>query len=285
MKELAWINGAVTDLNAACVSLEDRGFLFGDGVYEVARIYRGVPFYLDEHLRRLQKSAAAIMLSLPFAPGALAKIALDLIRQSGCAEGWIYLQLTRGAASRSLAIPAGLSPTLVIFVRGIPPGISDNQQNGVPCITLPDERWLHCNIKAVALLASVLSKEKARLEGAYDAVLYRDGGIVTEASASNVFAVIDGVVRTHPLSNLILPGITREVVLDILIKEKISFAERAFTLGELKAASEVFLTASVAEVVPVVAVDGKAVGAGLPGDLTRRMQEQFRARVVDYCRE
>lgn len=283
MQELAWINGAVMPLEQASVPLEDRGFIFGDGVYEVARIYGGVPFCLEEHLRRLERSAAAVMIPLPADRAGLAKIVRELLAASGCTEGWVYLQLTRGRAPRTLAIPAGLAPTLALFVRKKHPDWPEGLREGVRCITLPDERWLHCEIKAVSLMGSVLSKETARRRGAYDAILYREGGIVTEASAANVFAQVDGVIRTHPLSNLILPGVTRGVVLDLLRKERLPVEEKAITLAELKRAEEIWLTSSTVELLPVVALDGEPVGSGQPGDLARRVIGLYRAEVERCC--
>jgi D-alanine transaminase len=275
MRELAWVNGRIGELERACVSLEDRGFLFGDGVYDVARIYGGVPFRLAEHLQRLENSASKILLVLPLSRAEIDRAARKLIRTSGCREGWLYIQLTRGAAPRNHFIPAGIAPTLVMFVRALPAGLPELAA-GISCITLPDERWLHCDIKSVNLLPAVLAKEKARRAGVHDAILYRQGGVVTEATTANVFAVVDGVVRTPPLSNLILPGITRADVLQILARENIAAAEKSLSLAELKRAPEIWLSSSVAEIVPVVALDGEAVGSGTPGALAQLVARQYR---------
>ncbi|MEW5784622.1 MAG: D-amino-acid transaminase [Bacillota bacterium] len=286
MRELAWINGKTMALADACIPLEDRGFFFGDGIYEVCRIYEAKPFYLQEHLQRLQDSAAEILLALPFSSAELANIALDLIREADCREGWLYLQVTRGTAPRTHAFPpAHVKPTLVLFVRPITPDRVGDTAGGAACITIPDTRWLHCNVKTINLLPNLLAKEKAKQAGAYDAIFYRPGGVISEASASNIFALIDGTVRTHPLSNLILPGITRRVVLKIMERLSLDYDERAFTVDELKVATEVWLTASVSEIVPVTSVDGKPVGDGAPGELVKRLIEEYGKVVRQYCRD
>ena len=276
MGELAWINGKIEDLTGACVPLEDRGFLFGDGIYEALRIYAGVPFALEEHLQRLERSAAAIMLEIPYTSGVLASHIREFIAQSGCRDGYIYIQLTRGAAPRNHNFPAGAGPNLVMFIRGLAPGHDDHAFRGEPCITLPDERWLRCDIKSINLLPNVIARETAARAGAFEAILHRPDGAVTEGSRSNVFALIDGTVRTHPHSNLILPGITRGFVIEILRQAGVPLEEKAFTLAELRGASEIWLSSSVAEVTPVTALDGVPVGPGLPGKTALLVVEAYR---------
>lgn len=282
MQELAWVNGRTVPLREAVVPLEDRGFLFGDAVYEVARVYGGVPFCLEEHLQRLEGSAAAIMITLPYERQNIGKIALNLIRKSNCRDGWLYIQLTRGAAPRSKGIPPGITPTLVMFVRPLPPGLDEHTASGISCITLPDDRWHHCEIKSINQLPNILAREKARVAGAYEAILYRDGEIVTEATSSNVFALVGGSAVTPVLSNHNLAGITRMVVLNLLAEENIPVCEHNVTLDDLKKADEIWLSSTIIEILPVVTLDGKAVGSGLPGATTRRLVRRYREKATGF---
>lgn len=283
MRELAWINGLTTELSEARVSLEDRGFFFGDGVYETLRIYSGKPFCLDAHLQRLERSAAAIMLKLPHSREELEAIVLQLIGDSGSEEAYLYLQLTRGAAPRNHLFPEGVKPTLALYVRAFPPGFGAVSNCGAPCITHPDERWLHCNIKTINLLPNVLAKEKARQAGAYEAILYRPGGVVTEGSSTNVFVVSEGVIYTHPESDLILSGITRQVILGLLSEAGFPYREEAVSLEQLCTSAEVWVSSSVAEIVPVITLDGKPIGDGKPGPITRQVLCEYRAAVEQSC--
>ncbi len=283
MRELAWINGSTTELSEARVSLEDRGFFFGDGVYETLRIYHGKPFYLRPHLQRLERSAEAILLKLPYTLEELEAIMLQLIEDSGSKEAYLYLQLTRGSAPRNHLFPEGVKPTLALYVRAFPPRFGTVSKTGAPCITLPDERWLHCNIKTINLLPNVLAKEKARQAGAYEAILYRPGGVVTEGSSTNVFAVRGGAVYTHPESDLILSGITRQVILGLLSEAGIHCREEAVSLEQLCDAAEVWVSSSVAEIVPVNSLDGKPVGEGKPGPITQQVMREYRVAVQRCC--
>lgn len=279
MKELAWVNGKTVPLSEAVVPLEDRGFLLGDAVYEVVRIYGSAPFCLEEHLERLGESAAAIMIGLPFERQEIGKIALGLIRDSGCVSGWLYIQLSRGVAPRSKMIPEGITPTLVMYVRSLPADHDRIVDKGINCITLPDERWHRCEIKTVNQLPNVLASEKARLAGASEAIFYRDGGVVAEATSANVFALSGSLVVTPQLSNINLAGVTRKIVIELLAEENIPLREGILTLAELKKADEIWLTSTIVEVLPVVTLDGKAVGPGVPGEFTRRLLTRFRERV------
>ncbi|HSW35379.1 MAG TPA: D-amino-acid transaminase [Candidatus Limnocylindrales bacterium] len=280
MQNLAWIDGKVCDLAEARVPLEDRGYFFGDGVYEVIKIYNGVPFYLAAHLERLHRSAAAISIDLPYSSNDIEKIVKELIKKSGRTEGYIYMQLTRGHAERDHLFPDNASPSLIIFIRGLPTAAAPGS---VSCIILPDERWLNCHIKTVNLLPNVLARQKAAEAGAAEAILYRPEGIVTEGSRSNVFAVIEGNVRTHPESNLILSGITRRIVLDILAELEIPCFEEAFTLNELKKATEVWIASSMAEVKPVILIDGAPVNGSALGTIYQRLAEEFQKKIEAFC--
>jgi len=283
MRNLAWINGSVCNLSEASISLEDRGYLLGDGVYEIIRVYNKTPFYLSAHLERIKRSAREIRLPLPYSPVEIEAVITDLLKQSGCIEGYIYIQLTRGPAPRDHLFPVEPKPSMVFYVREMAsPGGADAVKPG-KCITLPDERWLNCYIKSTNLLPNVLARQKAAEAGAVEAILYRAGGIVTEATRSNVFAVIGDKVRTHPESKLILSGITRRIALDILEELDVPSAEEAFTIEDLSSASEVFLTSTTMEIKPVCAVDEKPVGNNKTGPVGRSVIKAFWDKIAEHC--
>lgn len=283
MESLAWIDGITCNIKEAKVSLEDRGYLLGDGVYEVTRIYKSKPFYLDAHLERLQKSASAIRIVIPYTITEIIKAVSDLIEKSGCVNGYIYMQVTRGSAQRDHLFPADTIPGMTMYVRElyVLPPLEDIKP--AKCITLPDERWFNCHIKTVNLLPNLLARQKAAEAGALEAILYRPGGLVTEGTRSNVFAVIDGKVRTQPESNLILSGITRGIVLRLISELAITLDQKAFTLKELTKATEVWITSTTMEVKPVGAVDGKPVSEPVPGQICRRLMEAFRKEIETNC--
>jgi len=281
----AWINGSFMDLAEAKISIEDRGFLLGDGVYEVIRVYNGRPFYLDAHLLRFEKSASAIRIDLPCDTGQISETVSTLVEKSGWLDGYIYMQLTRGSAKRDHLFPPSVRPALVMYGRELDPVPAIDAVEPREAITLPDERWLNCNIKSTNLLPNLLARQQAAEAGAVEAIFFRPEGIVTEGTRSNVFAVIDGTVRTHPATNLILPGITREIVLDILQELAVPVSETAFGLQELKAAEEVWLTSTTMEVNPLKSVDGAQPAAPAPGPVCRLVMEKFRGRIADKCFE
>lgn len=280
MKNLAWINGEVCDLHEANVSVEDRGFLFGDGIYEVIKIYNGKPFYLEPHLKRLQRSASAINIEIPYSNEELNEHIAGLINQSECDHGYIYMQVTRGCAPRGHLFPGGIRPTVLIYVRAFESVPSRELTEPADCITLPDERWMNCYIKSVNLLPNVLAFQKAHEAGASEAILYRPDGTVTEGTRTNIFALIDGVVRTHPETRYILPGITRGIVLDILKQISVPVSEEAFKVSELQEASEVWTASTGLEIVPVKTIDGKPLKEISPGPVCKRLAGEF-WQVVD----
>lgn len=275
MKRLAWINGAVCDLAEAVVPLEDRGYLFGDGVYEVIKIYNGKPFYLRPHLDRLQKSASGIAMEIPYPMEKIEQEIASLIENSACKGGYLYMQVTRGSAKRDHLLPGGTRPSMVMYVREYNSPATIEEIKPLNCITLPDERWLNCYIKSINLLPNVMARHKAADAGAQEAIFYRSGGTVTEGTRTNTFAVIDGVVRTHPESKLILSGITRMIALDLLDKLNIPVSEEAFNLEDLGKASEVWTTSTGMEIVPVVTIDKRAVSESVPGPICRSLIEEF----------
>jgi len=274
MPDIGFVNGRFMPLEEATVSVEDRGFQFGDGVYEVVRTYRGQPFQLDAHLARLERSAKAIELSLLWNIQQWATHARDGIKRSGYAESKVYLQLTRGTAPRDHVFPASVKPTAVMTVREMRPVEPALQASGIAVMTMDDWRWGRCDIKSVNLLPNVMARQKAKQAGAFEALFIRNGQ-VTEGAVSNVMIVKAGRVLTAPEGEQILSGVTRTIMLELIRKEGLPAEERFVTLDELLHADEVFLTGTTVEVLPVIRVDGRQVGSGRPGPVTQKLQAVF----------
>jgi len=282
MPDIGFVNGRFTPLAEATVSIEDRGFQFGDGIYEVIRTYHGQPFQLDAHLARLERSAKAIELPLPWGLQQWATYIHDGIKRSGYPESKVYLQLTRGSAPRDHLFPASVKPTAVMTVREIKPVDPALQAAGVAVMTMDDWRWGRCDIKSVNLLPNVMARQKAKQAGAFEALFIRNGQ-VTEGAVSNVMVVTAGRVLTAPEGERILSGVTRTLVLELAKKEGLSVEERFVTQDELLRADEIFLTSTTIEVLPVIRVDGKTIGpggSGKPGPVTQKLQAAFRRFTV-----
>ncbi len=275
MPEIAYVNGEFLPLDRAMIHVEDRGFQFGDAVYEVVRTYAGKPFATEEHLARLFRSLDAIELRHRFAPGELKTLIAEAVQRAGFSEAVVYIQITRGHAPRHRGFPSDAVPTLVMTVRELVPLSRDVRENGLTVITLPDNRWARCDIKSVALLANILAYHAAKDAGAHDAIFVDADGAVTEATAGNVFVLGAGQLRTPPKSPKILAGVTREKILQAAGAIGLGVAEERLAKADLLKAEEVFLTSTTAEVVPVVSVDGKPVGTGRPGPVAQRIYEQF----------
>jgi D-alanine transaminase len=278
VSDLVYLDGEIVPRNRATISIDDRGFLFGDAVYEVIRVVRGRFIEPARHLRRLARSLREVGLPAPALD--LLGVATDLIRRNdlGGREATVYAQVSRGAAPRQHAFPpSGTPPTVLVTAMPFTPR-TDLIASGVAVITLPDVRWSRCDIKSVNLLPNVLAAQRAAEAGAFEAILVRDG-VVTEATRSNVLAVVGGVVRTHPTGPLILPGVTREVVLELASGAGIPVREEELGADELFAAEEVLLTGTTADVTPVVTVDGRAVGEGGPGPVGRRLGALLAERI------
>jgi D-alanine transaminase len=266
----------------ANIDIEDRAYQFGDGIYEVIRVYRGKPFYLNEHLERFQKSAAAIRLPLPYSVETLSQKLLELTHENQLEEGNLYLQLSRGTAPRSHAFPADAKPLIIAYPQPDSRPIAD-LQNGVTAVTDEDIRWLRCDIKSLNLLGAVLAKQKAVDHGAKEAILVRNG-MVTEGSSTNNFIVKGQTLWTHPANHFILHGITRKITLQLAEVLGISAKLEPFGKSQLTEADEVFMTSTTMEVCPIVQIDGKAVGDGKPGPITRRLQEAFEKEIDRVCK-
>lgn len=273
------LNGQYLAARDASISPLDRGFLFGDGVYEVVRAFDGKLLEADRHWTRLARSLRETRIVAPALadPDAVSAIALRLLGENGLTKGHalVYLQVTRGAASPRTHHfpPAGTAPTIYASAAAFTP-YDVQQRSGVSIILAPDERWGRCDIKSVNLLPNAMAKQLAVEAGAWETVFVR-GGVVTEGTSSNLFAVIGGALRTHPLSNAILGGVTRDVVLSIAREAGIEVVETAFSVAELENAEEAFLTSTTNDVMPVVRVDGAVVGAGRPGAVAGRIGREI----------
>lgn len=274
MQDVAFVNGTFMPLAEARVSIEDRGFQFGDGVYEVIRTYKGRPFALDAHLARLERSAAALELVQPYSRSEWTNHILAGIGRAAYPEAKIYLQVTRGVAPREHTYPAEVASTVVMTVRELHSLSRSVQASGVEAMTTEDIRWGRCDIKSVNLLANVLARQQAKQAKVFEAILVKEG-IVTEGAVSNVMVVRGGMVVTAPEGSRILSGVTRAVVLDLARKEGLPVQERFITQAELYSADEVFLTGTTVEVLAVVRVDGKVIKDGLPGPITQRLAAGF----------
>lgn len=279
MPAIGFVNGTFMPLEQATVSVEDRGYQFGDGVYEVIRTYRGAPFQVEAHFARLARSARAIELSMPYSNREWNELVAEGLKRAGFAESKVYIQLTRGVAPRDHAFPAESRPTVVMTVRELQPLAQAVCDAGVAAITLDDIRWGRCDIKSVNLLANVLARQRAKEAGVFEAIFVLDG-VVTEGSVSNVLVVRHGTLATAPEGARILSGVTRSLVLDLARKERLPVEERAVSLEELRHADEVFLCGTTVEVLPVVRIDGRVVGTGKPGPLTGRLGERFKQAVT-----
>ena len=278
MSEAAFINGRFLPLAQALVSIEDRGFQFGDGVYEVIRTYRGRPFELQAHLARLNRSAEALGLCQPYAFEQWRDYISEGLRLAAFPEAKIYIQVTRGAAPRDHAYVPNLEPTVVMTVRELHPMPINVHTAGVEAITVNDIRWGRCDIKSINLLANVLARQQAKLSGVFEAIMVRDGE-VTEGSVSNVVIVDNGALVTAPEGPRILSGVTREVVLALAKRQGLDIQERYPSQAQLYAASEVFLTGTTVEVLPVVRIDGRSIGGGEPGPVTRSLAKRFLEKI------
>jgi D-alanine transaminase len=275
---LVWLNGEFTDFASAKVSVEDRGFQFGDGVYEVVRVYEGRPFALEPHLLRLRQSLNGIELDLAMSDQELAAVARELIGRSGLREAELYIQVTRGAARRYHLFPADVPPTVVMTirqVRAIPP---QYREHGVVVKTFPDERWGRCDIKSINLLPNILAKQRAYRAGAFEAIFVRDG-LVIEGTSSNVFVYRDGELATPPIGPSMLTGVTRGLVLRLAREKGYRVVERDVGLEELKAAAEAFLSSTVVELMAIVDIDGERVGAGRPGPVFADLYAAYRQAI------
>jgi len=275
-----YLNGKFLPKAQATISVDDRGFLFGDGIYEVVRSYHGRLFELDAHVRRMQSGLQSLRITIPDDFN-LADIAHELLEQNNLqnAEATIYCQITRGTApSRTHAFPVPpVAPTIYVAASPFTP-LTEKRKIGIAAVTTPDLRWSRCDLKTIGLLANCLAKQQAFESGSFEAIFVRDG-VALEGSSSNLFVVKDGIIITNPKTNYILPGITRQVVLDLCRNLDIAIMETPVFLELLFTADEVFVTHTTGEVMPVVKIDAREMSKGTPGPITRRLQAAFTENV------
>ncbi|HEX8166537.1 MAG TPA: D-amino-acid transaminase [Beijerinckiaceae bacterium] len=275
MSRIVYINGAFVPYEEAKIPIMDRGFLFADGIYEVSAVLNSRLVDNDAHLARLERSLEEIRIPNPHTAEEWTRLEEELVRRNGLVEGVVYMEVTRGVAEREFAFPADARPTVVMFTQVKNISRSPAAEAGVAVVTVEDLRWKRRDIKSVALLAQVLAKQAAAEAGVAEAWMVEDGH-VTEGSSSTAFIITaDGRIVTRPLSNAVLPGITRRSVMRLAQENGLRIEERLFTVEEAHAAAEAFLTSASSFVMPVVAIDGRPVGNGRPGALTRRLRRLY----------
>ncbi|MGV8995960.1 MAG: D-amino-acid transaminase [Parvibaculaceae bacterium] len=280
MSRIAYVNGRYLRHSEAAVHIEDRGYQFSDGVYEVCGVRDGRMMDEGYHLERLQRSLRELRIDMPMALASLRHVMREVIRRNGISFGMVYLQVTRGVAKRDHPFPnPPVRPALVITAKHLSLSkIMQSVEKGVGVITMPDQRWARRDIKSVSLLANILAKQAAREAGAYEAWLVDDEDFITEGSSTNAWIVdAEGRVITRALSADILPGVTRRVLFEAASREGIEIIERPFTVDEARTAREAFISASTAIITPVVKVDGQVIGNGVPGSVTLRLRNAYDA--------
>src|SRR4051794_1964878 len=278
MSRIAYVNGRYLPRTQASVSIEDRGFQFADGVYEVCEVRGGRIVDERRHMARLDRSLNELRIARPMTPAALAIVMRETIRRNRVRDGIVYVEVTRGAARRDFPFPlAGTKPSLIVTARGNDLAkLEQVAADGIAVVTVPDIRWGRVDIKSVALLPNVLAKQAAREQGAREAWLVDEAGRITEGAPSTAWIVArDGKVVTHPLGRDILPGITRSVVVEVIKAQGLTLEERAFTREEAYGAREAFITSASQIVIPVISIDGRPVGNGAPGLIATALRRDF----------
>ena len=277
-----FLNGRILPLGEAKVSVLDRGFIFGDGVYELVPVYSRVPFRLDEHLVRLERSLAAVAMRNPYTAAQWRRHILALIEAQPHADQGLYLQVTRGVAPRDHAFPQSVEPTVFMMSNPLVNPPPAQVEHGAAAVSAQDHRWLRCDIKSTSLIGNVMLRQLSAEAGAVETILFR-GTRLTEASASNVFIVKRGVIASPPKDSLILPGITYDVVVELARANGMPLELREVSEKEVRAADEIWVTSSSKEVLAIVTLDGAQVGDGRPGPHFRRMYQlyqEFKRKVM-----
>jgi D-alanine transaminase len=279
---MVFLNGQFVAIEDAKVSVLDRGFIFGDGVYEVVPVYSRVPFRLDEHLERLERSLAAVAIRNPHPRDEWRRIITELVARQPFEDQGVYFQVTRGVAKRDHAFPKNVEPTVFMMATPLVNPPRELVENGAVAMSAPDYRWQRCDIKSISLIGNVLLRQLSAESGAAETVLFRDGKL-TEASASNVFIVKGGVIAGPPKSALILPGITYDVIVELAQAAGLPLELREVSEAEVRGADELWVTSSSKEVLAIVRLDGKPIGDGRPGPVFRRMHrlyQEFKQKVM-----
>ncbi len=284
---MVFLNGTFMPIEEAKVPVLDRGFIFGDGVYELVPVYSRVPFRLDEHLARLERSLELVRIRNPYSRAEWRDILLEVIRKQPFEDQGVYFQVTRGVARRDHAFPKDAVPTVFVMSNPLVTPPKELVERGAAAVSAVDDRWLHCDIKSISLIGNCLLRQVSADAGAVETILFRDGRL-TEASASNVFVVKGGVILSPPKSNLILPGITYDVIHELAQAAALPFEYRDVSRQEVFSADELWVTSSSKEVLAVVTLDGKPVGDGRPGPVFRKMHalyQDFKQRVMRAGKE
>jgi len=277
-----FLNGNFMPVEEARVPVLDRGFIFGDGVYELIPVYSRVPFRMDEHLARLERSLAAVRIRNPYSRAEWRDIILQLVTKQSFEDQGVYFQVTRGVAKRDHAFPKDSVPTVFIMANPLVNPPQELVERGAAAVTAVDERWRRCDIKSISLIGNCMLRQVSADVGAVETILFREG-MLTEASASNVFVVRGGVILSPPKSNLILPGITYDVVAEIAQAAGLPFEFRQIGEAEVRSADEIWVTSSSKEVLAIVTLDGKPVAGGTPGPVFRRVHalyQEFKQKVM-----
>jgi D-alanine transaminase len=275
---LCYLNGDYLPLASARIPVLDRGFIFGDGVYEVVPAYRKRPFRLEQHLDRLQRSLAAVRIDHPFRRDQWRTLIERLIESAAPQDLTVYLQVTRGVAKRDFAFPANVMPTVFAMASPLNRPGADQRERGLRAVSVPDLRWLRCDIKSTSLLGAVLARQQAADRGLDEVIQHRDGRL-TEGSASNVWVVKDSGVLAPPRDNLILEGIRYGFIQELCERALIPFEVRSISMDEVRSADELMLSAATREVLPIVELDGRPVGSGRPGPIYRQMRRGYDAAI------
>jgi len=274
--QIVFLNGEFLPIEQARVPVLDRGFIFGDGVYEVVPVYGGRPFRWPQHLARLRRSLAAIAIADPHDDDGWRALVDALVRRHPWPDQFVYLQVTRGVARRDHAFPPGVTPTVFAMTSEFVPVPVALREQGVAAISLPDERWLHCDIKSISLLGNVLARQAAVEAGAFECVMFRDG-YLTEGAASNVWVVRDGRVAGPPRDRRVLEGIRMGLIDELCAGAGLPLDTRPITREEVFAADELLLSSATREVLPITRIDGRPVGAGRPGPVYARLFDAYQA--------
>jgi D-alanine transaminase len=277
-----FLNGKLLPAEQASVSVLDRGFIFGDGVYELVPVYSRVPFRLDEHLTRLERSLGETRIRNPYSRAEWRSHIYQLIDAQGFDDQSVYFQVTRGVAKRDHAFPKDAAPTVFMMSNPLVNPLPAQVENGAAAVSAPDNRWFRCDIKSISLIGNVLLRQVSAEAGAAETILFRDGKL-TEASASNVFIVKRGVIQSPPKTNLILPGITYDVITELARANGLPMEFRDIAEAEVRAADEIWVSSSSKEVLAIVELDGRRVGDGRPGPVFRRMHQlyqEFKQKVM-----
>jgi D-alanine transaminase len=276
MSEIVYLNGEFMPADEARIPVLDRGFIFGDGVYEVIPVYSRRPFRMAEHFQRLQRSLDAVRIANPLTGPEWVRLIDEIVARNAGDDQSIYLQVTRGVAKRDHGFPRDAKQTVFVMSSPLVTPAADKVERGVPAVTTTDYRWLRCDVKSVSLLANCLLRQHAVDAGAEEVVMLRDG-YLSEGSSSNVFAVRNGVLLAPPKNHLVLPGITYDVVLELAAATRLPVEVREIPETEVRSADELWLTSSTKEVLAISTLDGKPVGSGRPGEVFRTMYAEFQA--------